>query len=148
MIPVAARLAVLATASLTMFGTPAAEASFATDSGQSDSLSSAAVAATKPGRPFIGTASHGVVGGAKTATARWSAPSNTGGTAITKYQVIAQKLNANNSVVASYKSIYKGPAARNLSMTLPAGRYQFRVMAWNSVGASPWSPESNYVTAR
>ncbi len=140
-------LAALTTTAVTLLAAPAAAASFDT-AVQSGSLSSTAATATKPGRPFIGTASAGVLGGTKTATARWSAPSNTGGSPITKYQVIAQRLNANNGVVASYKSIYKGPAARNLSMTLPSGRYQFKVMAWNSVGASPWSPASNYVTAR
>jgi len=128
----AVRLAVLATAALTVFGASAATATLA----------------TAPARPFIGTASSGLVGGTITATARWIAPSNDGGAAITKYQVIAQRLNVNNAVTASYRSIYKGPAARNLAMTLPAGRYQFRVMAWNSVGASPWSPQSNFVTAR
>ncbi len=128
----AIRLAALTTAALTLVAAPAATAG----------------AVTAPGRPFIGTASSGVAGGAKTATARWVAPSNTGGAPITKYQVIAQKLNASDKVVASYKSIYKGPAQRNLAMTLPAGRYQFRIMAWNSAGASPWSPQSNFVTAR
>src|ERR1700710_755533 len=109
----ALRATVLVTAVLTLFAAPA-------------------TAATNPSRPHIGTASSGVSGGVKNATARWSAPPSDGGAAITKYQVIAQKLNANNAVVGSYKSIYKGPAARGLAMTLPAGRYQFRVMAWNS----------------
>ena len=125
----ALRIAVLATAVLTLSAAPA-------------------VAATRPSSPFIGTATSGLSGGAVTATARWVAPSNDGGAAITKYQVVAQRLNVNDAVVASYKSIYKGPAARNLAMTLPAGRYQFRVMAWNRVGASAWSLHSNFVTAR
>ncbi len=97
---------------------------------------------------MIGTASTGAAGGTITATARWSAPASTGGAAITKYQVIAQKLNVNNAVAASYKSIDKGPAQRTISMELPSGRYQFRVMAWNSVGSSAWSTASNIVNAR
>jgi hypothetical protein len=123
------RLSVLTTAALTLIAAPAA-------------------AATTPSRPHIGTASSGVSGGTINATARWSAPPSDGGAPITKYQVIAQKLNASDRVVGSYRSIYKGPAARGLAMTLPSGRYQFRVVAWNSVGASASSPHSNFVTAR
>jgi len=150
MTPAAVRLAVLTTSLLTLFAAPAAASSFSTVAGQQDSLRSAGVSAlaTVPSRPHIGTASSGDIGGILNATARWSAPPSDGGAAITKYQVIAQKLNASDKVVAAYRSIYKGPKARGLAMTLPSGRYQFRVQAWNSVGASVPSPQSNFVTSR
>jgi len=62
--------------------------------------------------------------------------------------VTGRRLNLNNAVSASYRSIDKGPAQRIISMELPTGRYQFKVMASNSVGASSWSAASNVVTAR
>ena len=80
--------------------------------------------------------------------ARWYAPSSNGGAAISRYRVAAQKLNSRNRVVRTYYSAYTRPTARVLSMRLPRGRYVFKVMAWNKVGASPWSKASRIVTAR
>lgn len=98
--------------------------------------------------PRIGTASSGARGGIVTAVARWYAPLSNGGAAITRYRVVAQKLDSRNRVVRNYFSSYTKPTARAFSMRLPRGRYVFKVMAWNKVGASPWSKPSRIVTAR
>jgi hypothetical protein len=79
---------------------------------------------------------------------RWSAPASAGGAPITKYRVAAYRLDAHNRVVHSYGSAYQGSTARALTMRLPAGRYVFKVMAWNRVGASPYSGVSHAVRAR
>ena len=80
--------------------------------------------------------------------ARWAVPSSNGGAAITDYRVLAQRLNRANRVVRSYGSRYLSASARALTMRLPKGRYVFKVMAWNRVGASSWSRASNIVRAR
>ena len=102
----------------------------------------------KPTAPRIGTASSVASGGIVTAVARWYQPLSNGGASITKYRVAAQKLDSRNRVVRNYFSSYTRPTARVLSMRLPRGRYVFKVMAWNKVGASPWSKASRMVTAR
>lgn len=104
--------------------------------------------ATKPGYPVIGKASSGYSGGTVSATARWAAPSSTGGAAITKYRVRAQKRDSRNRVIRTYYSGYYGSTTRALVWRLPRGRYSFAVMAWNRVGASAWSRSSSIVTAR
>lgn len=103
---------------------------------------------TRPSPPRIGTASSGVSGGSINATARWYAPTTDGGAAITKYRVIAKRLNSAGQVVASYGSAYQSSATRKLTMTLPRARYKFVVYAWNKVGASAASSTSNAVYAR
>ncbi|WP_460815362.1 M12 family metallo-peptidase [Nocardioides korecus] len=106
-------------------------------------------ALSRPGAPRIGSASSGSYGGSVTATARWTPPLTLGGAPITRYRVAARKLDSRNRTVATYyASSYSAPTARSLSMRLPRGRYQFVVMAWNSVGASTWSSASRIVTAR
>lgn len=104
--------------------------------------------ATRPGYPAIGSASSGYSGGTVSATARWRAPSSTGGAAITKYRVRAQQRDSRNRVIRTYYSTYLGPTTRALVWRLPRGRYSFTVMAWNRVGASAWSRSSSIVTAR
>lgn len=83
-----------------------------------------------------------------TATARWIAPRNSGGTAITSYLVRAERLNKRGKVLRVYSSRHLSPRGNAVSLTLPKGRYSFRVMAFNAVGASPWSARSRPVTAR
>jgi hypothetical protein len=104
--------------------------------------------ATRPGSPGIKTASSGSRGGKSTAVARWAAPTRNGGAAITKYRVRARRLNDANHFVGTYTSGYLSSSARSLTMRLPKGRYRFSVMAWNRVGASAWSGNSNIVRAR
>ena len=103
---------------------------------------------TRPGAPVIRAGSWGTSGGLSSAVARWGAPTVTGGTPVTKYRVRAQRRNSANRVIATKYSSYLSPQARSLSMRLTSGRYTFAVMAWNKVGASPWSRSSSAVRAR
>ena len=103
---------------------------------------------TKPSAPRIGSASSGTKGGPATAISRWLAPTKTGGAAITKYRVIARKLDANGRVVHSYSSAFTKPGVRKLAIALPKGRYRFNVFAWNRVGISPSSKASVIVISR
>ena len=102
---------------------------------------------SRAGAPAIGKASSGPRGGRITATARWTAPRNDGGSALTRYRVRALKLNSNGAVVRR-ATRSAGPSATSLVMRVTAGRYKFRVRAVNAVGRSPWSTYSNRVTAR
>jgi hypothetical protein len=118
--------------------------------GPFSALSNAVTPATVPGAPLIGTASSGAAGGAVNATARWSAPAVTGGSAITGYRVTALRLSnaADTTPNATVVSAVQGAAVRALTMTLPAGLYRFTVQAINAVGGSAQSARSNLVTAR
>ena len=104
--------------------------------------------ASRPSAPRIGFASRGARGGPRTAVARWSAPTTDGGAAITRYRVIALRVDRQHRVVRSYVVTYQRPTVRATSLRLPRGRYVFRVMAWNKVGASPWSSASPAVAPR
>ena len=104
---------------------------------------------TRPSAPRIGTASSGADGGTISAVARWYAPTSNGGAPITKYRVLARRLDANGHTVVTYTSAFQGPSVRKLSMTLPKkARYKFQVVAWNRIGASTYSAISNVVNAR
>ena len=116
--------------------------------GDSPSVSrSVRTAATRPGAPRIGTADSGSRGGAVTAKARWSAPTNTGGAGITGYKVLARRVSAAGATLST-RSFRAGKDARRLVMRLQVGRYRFQVRALNTKGAGPWSPRSNKVIAR
>ncbi|HEX2806263.1 MAG TPA: fibronectin type III domain-containing protein, partial [Kineosporiaceae bacterium] len=115
------------------------------------SARSAAVvpAPSAPSAPVIGTAASGSTGGTITATAQWSAPANTGGSAITGYQVNAMRLAADGSVLGTTTSGLRPSSARSYSMTLPVGgQYVFTVVAVNAAGTSAPSATSNPVTGR
>ncbi|MCX6397209.1 MAG: hypothetical protein NTV23_12030 [Propionibacteriales bacterium] len=103
--------------------------------------------ATKPSAPRIGTAASGARGRPVTALARWAAAYN-GGAAITAYRVVAYRLNSRGQIVSSKVSRALKPASRSYSFALAAGRYKFRVVAYNQKGASPKSAYSKAVTAR
>lgn len=108
----------------------------------------APVVLTRPGTPTIGTASSGASGGIINATARWNAPTTTGGQALLGYRVKASRLDSYNRVVATYTSARVAPSARSIVYRLPRGRYTFVVLAENGIGASAWSAKSRIVTAR
>jgi hypothetical protein len=108
---------------------------------------SPASAKRAPGAPRV-AASSGAKGGSKTATARWSAPSSSGGTAITGYRVQALRLDKHGRLQKAYSPRRVSARARALVIKLPAGRYRFRVQAVNAVGASRWSALSHVVLAR
>ena len=103
---------------------------------------------TAPSAPRIGTASSGAWGGAVNAVARWSAPASTGGAPITRYRLLAKRLDSHDHVVRSYYSGYLGAGVRAVAVGVPRGRYVFVVMAWNSAGHSSWSAGSRVVSAR
>lgn len=103
---------------------------------------------TAPSAPRIGTPSSGTAGGAVNATARWAAPLSNGGATITGYRVRAYKLTASGLVAKSYTSPLLSAAKRAYVYALPAGRYKFKVIAYNSAGSSPFSSYSAIVTAR
>jgi hypothetical protein len=112
-------------------------------------LSAAVTPATVPGAPTIGTAQQGAPGGAITATARWTAPANNGGSIITGYRVTALRLSAAGAVLQTTVSAVQPAGATSLSMTLPvAGNYRFTVQAINAIGAGAQSARSNLVAGR
>ncbi|MFL6174807.1 MAG: fibronectin type III domain-containing protein, partial [Marmoricola sp.] len=106
------------------------------------------VGRTAPSAPKIGTASSGASGGTVSALARWGAPTSTGGSAITGYKVIAYKVTSTGRVVGHVFSKVLSSSTRSYSFGLSAGRYKFRVVAYNGVGMSPYSSYSAVVTAR
>jgi hypothetical protein len=103
---------------------------------------------THPTAPRIGKAVTGVRGGASTALIHWLAPTTNGGAAVTKYHVLARRLNAQGRVIHTYGSAYLKTTVRSLSMKLPKARYRFIVVAYNRVGGSPASKVSNIAQAR
>lgn len=105
-------------------------------------------AVVKPDAPTIGNASSGKKGGKVTATARWSAPAGTGGSAITEYQLLAHRLDKDGNVVKTIRSGAIAPGVRAVVVQLAKGRYKFSVRARNSVGFGKASTRSNAVTAR
>jgi hypothetical protein len=114
----------------------------------SPSLAANDVQVTRPSAPRIGRATAGSKGGSSTALVRWLAPTSDGGAAVSKYRVVAKRLDAQGRVVRSYGSVYLKPGARSLAMRLPKARYRFVVLAYNRVGASPASRASTIVQAR
>ncbi|GAB2765825.1 hypothetical protein GCM10027039_28310 [Terrabacter koreensis] len=121
----------------------------AVGTGPFSALSNVVTPATVPGAPVIGTALPGTPGGAITATARWSAPANNGGSAITGYVVTALRLNAAGAVLGTTVSATQPAGATQLVMTLPVvGNYRFTVQAINAVGGGAQSARSNLVAGR
>jgi hypothetical protein len=116
--------------------------------GAGSALSNTVIPSTLPSTVVIGTASSGAIGGALTATARWTPPASNGGLAINGYVVSALRINAAGTVVGTVTSAVQPATARSLSMTLPAGNYRFTVRARNTLGLGTASARSNLVTAQ
>ena len=104
--------------------------------------------AQPPAAPSIGEAAAGLEGGAITATARWTAPSSNGGSAITGYRVNALRLSS-GTVVERTRSSLLSKSTPALEMTLPStGTYRFTVVARNAFGVSDASARSAAVAGR
>ena len=104
---------------------------------------------TVPSAPVIGSASSGSAGGTVNATARWSAPSTSGGSTITGYVVTATRYDAAGAVLGTTTSPVVSSLLRSYTMMLPAvGQYRFTVVARNGVGTGPASAASNLVTGQ
>src|SRR5262249_29589774 len=119
----------------------------AAGTGPNSALSTPVIPVTVPDAPVIGTAGSGAARGAVTATANWSAPTNTGGSTVTGYVVRALRISATGTVLATTTSPVQPASARQLTMTLQAGNYRFTVQAGNEAGSGPQSARSNLVTA-
>ena len=81
---------------------------------------------SRPSSPRIGKATAGAKGGASTAVVRWLAPTSNGGAAVTKYRVLARRLNAQGRVVRSYGSAYLKPASAQPEHEAAEGALQVR----------------------
>jgi hypothetical protein len=107
---------------------------------------------TVPGFPIIGSPSAGAAGAPATATARWTPPASTGGSAITSYIVTALRMSsaaANATVLSTSESPRLGAAIRSRQFTLvPGANYRFVVVAFNVAGEGPISDRSSNVVAQ
>jgi hypothetical protein len=119
--------------------------------GAASARTGAVIPATTPGAPTVGTAVAGAAGGAITATANWTPPTTTGGSAITGYRVTALRMSATGTVLQTTESLVQPATSRSLQMTLPAlGNYRFTVQAINAVSLTggTQSARSNLVAGR
>ncbi|HET6166275.1 MAG TPA: zinc-dependent metalloprotease family protein [Marmoricola sp.] len=98
-----------------------------------------------PSAPRIGLASPGRRGGAVTATVRWAAPTSG---RVAGYRIKARLLSSSGRVVKVITTPMISAAARGAKVHLPRGRYRFKVVAYNRIGASPASASSRLVRAR
>lgn len=98
---------------------------------------------TTPGAPAIGTAKSGKPGGKKTAKISWSAPADTGGSALTGYQVLVFKKGG-----TLLKTVSVAAGKTSYQAKLKSGKYKFAVVALNGAGAGPQSALSKQVTAQ
>jgi Fibronectin type III domain len=133
-------IAVLA-ASLAVVGT----------AGPASAASNTVRPATVPGAPVIRSALRGASGGARTAVARWWAPTSNGGSAIIGYRVTILRMSsavANATVRSRGTSRLLGPSTRSQSFTLPGANYRFQVVAVNAHGAGAASARSSNVVPR
>lgn len=97
-----------------------------------------------PQPPRIGTAASGTAGAPLTATAAWLPPLINGGYPVSGYIVRASLVGGTKTVTSPAL-----PAtARSYKMTLPSGKWTFRVTARNSYSGSAQSAPSNAVAAR
>lgn len=103
---------------------------------------------TVPGAPLIGRADSGTRGRPVSLTVRWSAPSTTGGSALTGYTITAHRLDRRGATVRTLLARGVPANATTVQLFAPGGRYRVSVQALNAVGASRASALSRVVTAR
>ncbi len=97
-----------------------------------------AAAATKPGRPVI----TGLSPGKASVTVTWTAPANTGGSAITGYVVIPYI----GTTAQPARSFASAATTQTITGLTNGATYRFKVRARNAVGLSTWSALSATVT--
>jgi len=115
-------------------------------------LSNAALAATVPDPPVIGTALAGeATDVATTAVALWAPPPSDGGTRVTNYVVTALRMSSTAPgapVLGRTSSAPLAPSGRSYAFRLSPGTYRFQAVAHNQRGDSLPSARSNAVRAR
>ena len=115
-------------------------------------LSNAALAATTPDAPVIGTAVTGEARDvATTAVAFWAPPPSDGGTRVTGYVVTALRMSSTAPAAPVLGRTSSAPLAasgRSYTFRLTPGIYRFQVVARNQKGDSLPSARSNAVRAR
>lgn len=102
----------------------------------------------RPGSMAAPRVGPGPRGGRLTIGVRWTAPTRTGGTAITGYVVAAYRLSPSGRVVAKTTSRVQSAGTRRIEMRLPRGRWVVKVKARNRVGWGALSPRSAAVRPR
>jgi hypothetical protein len=98
------------------------------------------VTPTVSAAPVIGTAT----GGSTTATVSWTAPTDTGNTAITGYEV--RVVDSTDTQIGALRPAAAGASSLAVTGLTNLTSYRFQVHALNVVGASPYSALSNAVT--
>lgn len=101
-----------------------------------------------PGVPTITAVAGGPRGGAVTASVRWTAPVDDGGSSVTGYVVKATRWKGGRAVYHGYVTDL-GPDATSVNINVrKKGSWSFRVQALNEVGPGLFSPPSRRVQAR
>ena len=90
-----------------------------------------------------GDGCQGRAGGKRTAGAKWKAPADAGGFAITGYKIAVFKKNGNKVDTKIVK-----PSKLKFLFKLKAGRYFFKVRARNTDRWGPWSKPTDVVRPR
>ena len=106
-------------------------------------LASATITLDKLSKPRKVTALKGAAGGKRTAGAKWKAPADAGGFAITGYKIAVFKKNGNKVDTKIVK-----PSKLKFLFKLKAGRYFFKVRARNTDRWGPWSKPTDVVRPR
>jgi hypothetical protein len=111
--------------------------------GEGGPSAGATITLDKLSKPRKVTALKGAAGGKRTAGAKWKAPADAGGFAITGYKVAVFKKNGDKVDTKIVK-----PSKLKLLFKLKAGRYFFKVRARNADRWGPWSKPTDVVRAR
>ena len=95
---------------------------------------------TAPGAPTIGTATAGNA----TATVRWTAPTDDGGSGISGYSI--QVLDNTETQVGALRTAAAGATSLVVTGLTNGTAYHFKVAATNTAGTGAYSASSNTVT--